>query len=152
MKYWEYKKARQAQFDALPIFWAFSDKQFELEMKKRGLSVKDTKKVYGLGNGGFFLRSDAKIIHDFFNQEDELKKLMQDYDFAENAFYEEMMNHEYRYNLQGAWEVCNCFGDCEYKEGKSAADYLKDIGYGENTIKAYDAARARYYEAAREWD
>ena len=152
MTYEEYKRSRQSEFDNLPIFFAFSDEQFEKEMNKRGLTGKDTKKVYGMGNGGFYLKKDAHIIHDFLNKKDELPELMQNEDFAEDAFLYEMFNHELCYNSQGAWDVCSCFGNCEYGDGKTSKDYLKEMGYGEGTIKAYRRAKVRYYDKVSEWE
>lgn len=146
MKYEEYLKERKSKLDTLPIFFAFSDKQFDDEMKKRGLSGKDTKKVFSLGNGGYYLRSDAQIIRDFFNQKDELPELMKDREFAEGAFLYEMFNHEFAINMQGAWEVCECFGECEYQECKTGPEYLKEMGFGDETIAAYRAAKERYYD------
>lgn len=152
MTYEEYKKSRQSKADSLPIFFAFTNEQFKKEMEKRGLSENDTDKIYGMGNGGFYLKSDAKIIHDFFNQKDELPELMQDRKFAEDAFLYEMFDHELCYNSQGAWEVCSCFGDCEYEEYKTSADYLREMGFGEETVKAYRVAKARYYDKIAEWE
>lgn len=147
MTYQEYKQQKQDEFNSLPIFFAFSDEQFEKEMNKRGLTSKDTDKIYSLSStGGFYLRSDAEKVHEFIHRIDPLPELMKDDDFAESAFYYEMKNHEYHINWQGDWDVCNCFGDCEYKEQNTYRDYLKIIGYSENTVQAFYRARRKFLQ------
>lgn len=150
MTYTEYKSARQGEFNALPIFWAFSNRQFEEAMQKRGLTSKDTDKIFSIGHGGFALKSDKDVILAFLKKEDPLPELMKDPAFAESAFFYEMCDHEYGINWQGDWDVCSCFGGCEYSEEKGGADYLTDMGYGNDTISAYFLAKKRYYKEAEE--
>lgn len=150
MTYTEYKSARQGEFNALPIFWAFSNKQFEEAMQERGLTMQDTDKVFSIGAGGFALTSDKDVILAFLKKEDPLPKLMKDPAFAADAFFYEMCNHEYGINWQGDWDVCSCFGDCEYSEDKGGADYLTEMGYGNDTISAYFQAKKDYWKAAEE--
>ena len=150
MTYKEYKDVMQKDVNELPIFWAFSNRQFEEEMEKRGLTVNDTDKIYSLGGGGFYLRSDADKIHAFFNRKSILPELMKDALFAEDAFFYEMCNHEYGINSQGDWDVCSCFGNCEYKSWKEYGDYLKEMGYGDDVILAYKGAKSKYFKAANE--
>lgn len=150
MTYQEYKTARQKEFDELPIFFAFGKEQFAEEMTKRGLKPTDTDKIYSLGAGGYYLKKDADIIRAFFKKKDPLFELMNDSDFAESAFYYEMANHEYHINWQGDWDVCNCFGECEYAEDKTFIDYLYECGYSDDVIKAYLRARKRFYQDADE--
>ena len=147
MTYEEYKNQRQSEFNALPIFFAFNMEQFAREMEKRGLTVDDTDKVYRFGNGGFYLRSDAPIIREFMNKPDHIRELMNDPEFAESAFYYEMGNHEYHINTyQGDWDVCSCFGSCDYGEEKDYRDYLKEMGYSPEVISAFRTARDHLYE------
>lgn len=150
MTYTEYKNARQEGFNALPIFWAFSNRQFEEAMQERGLTMQDTDKIFSIGAGGFALKSDKDVILAFLNKEDPLPELMKDQSFAEDAFCYEMQNHEYGINWQGDWDVCNCFGNCEYATEKSGPDYLREMGYDENVVNAYTLARRRYYKLAEE--
>lgn len=152
MTYKEYKEARQKEFDELPIFFAFGEKQFAEAMKQRGLKSTDTQEVYSLGAGGYYLKKDADIIRTFFAKEDPLTELMNDVNFAESAFEYEMANHEYHINWQGDWDVCNCFGNCEYAEDKSAADYLRECGYSDLVINAFYNARRKFYKDAEEND
>lgn len=148
MTYAEYKNARQGEFDALPIFWASSNKQFEEAMQERGLTVNDTDKVFSLGHGGFALKRDKDVILAFLNKKDPITDLMKDPVFAFDAFYDEMCNHEFCINTQGSWDVCSCFGVCEYSEDKGGAEYLSEMGYGDDTINAYCATKAQYFRDA----
>jgi hypothetical protein len=42
MNYEEWKNTKQKEFDELPIFFAFNDKQFKEAMEERGLTENDT--------------------------------------------------------------------------------------------------------------
>ncbi len=151
MTYEEYRNQEQATFNALPIFWAFGMDQFREQMELRGLTENDTDKIYSIGGGGYYLKADAEIIRAYFNRPNRLKEYMEnDREFAESAFYYEMGNHEYHINWQGDWDVCECFGSCEYEEGKDGADYLREIGYSDNVVRAFYDARRRFYKDADE--
>ena len=146
MTYKEYKKARQDEFNNLPIFFAFSNEQFKRAMEERGLTENDVDKVYRFGGtGGFYLKKDADIIRNFMNKPDKLNEYMKNPEFAESAFYYEMGNHEYHINWQGDWDVCSCFGDCEYSDGKTYVDYLTEIGYTQEIINAFELARKHFH-------
>lgn len=149
--YKEYRDAEQKAANDLPLFFAFSRDQFRAEMEKRGLTEHDTDQIYPFGNtGGYYLRSDAPIIHEWLNRKDKLPALMENFDFAVDAFFYEMCNHEYGINWQGDWDVCRCFGDPVWSEEKAGADYLREMGYTDTTIKAYAAAAKKYHKAAYE--
>ena len=152
MTYQEWKTARQNEFNNLPIFFAFGKQQFKEQMEKRGLTENDTDKVYTIGFGGYYLIEDAPIIRAFMNKPDDLAERMKDYDFAVSAFVYEMGNHEYHINGQGDWDVCSCFGNCEYDYWKSGRDYLKEEGYSDEVMDAYDEARKRFYKLCNEND
>lgn len=151
MTYQEYKEQRQNEFNNLPIFYAFSNEQLEKAMNERGLTLHDTDKIYSIGNGGFYLRSDADKVRDQINKPDLIKELMENPDFAEDAFYYEMGNHEYHINrYKGDWDVCSCFGGCEYGNEKTYVDYLKEMGYSETVISAFTRAKSRFWNDAIE--
>lgn len=151
MTYEEYRKQSQEEMNALPIFWAFNTKQLEEEMNKRGLSLKDTDKIYRFGNGGFYLRSDAKQIRDYFNKPDKLSDLMKDYDFALDAILYEMNNHEYAINWQADWDVCSVFGKVEYTEAEDELEqYFNQLHWEDTTRKAYLDAKREHYKMAEE--
>lgn len=75
-----------------------------------------------------------------------LIKAMEDKNFAEQAFYYEMWEHNYLFNLEGEFDVCKCFGKCEYSGIKSYADYLYEMGYSDRVVKSYEKAQKRYFD------
>ena len=152
MTYGEWKDAKQKAFNELPIFFAFNDYQFKEAMEERGMTVNDTDKIFKLGTGGYYLRTDAQKIRDFINSQNELHGLMKERDFAVSAFLYEMQNHEYAINrYQGDFDVCDCFleSEPEFGEKKSYRDYLKEAGH-EDWIEPYQEARQKYFELERE--
>ena len=153
MKYRKYREQRQKEYNDLPVFYAFSNEQFEREMAKRGLTINDTDKIYKLGStGGFYLKSDADTIRAFFNKPDLLPELMEDKAFAESAFRYEMGNHEYHINWEGDYDVCSCFGSCEYSEGKSYREYLREMGYSQVVVEAFRTAKKKFLNECEEND
>ena len=153
MTYSKWQDYMRKKTDELPVFFAFSKDQFRREMEKRGLTENDTDRICRFGGFGFYLKEDSQAIADWINDSCMLKTYMKDPAFAEDAFYYEMCNHEYGINSQGEWDVCQCFGECEYGYGKNAADYLTEIGFGADIIHAYKKAEHRYYQDAieQEW-
>lgn len=155
MTYKEFKDAEQEEFNKLPVFFAFSDTQFEKALNERGLTLADTCKVARLGDtGGFFLKEDRDKIQEFFNRPNKLLELMKDPEFARDAFLSEMRNHEYHINWEADYDVCSCFGHCKYEDGKGGLSYLKEMGYGTETLVAYQEAREQFYREVDEngWD
>ena len=151
MKYEEYLKQEQEAINSLPLFFAFSNEQFEETMNEHCLTVNDTDKIYRLPgmNGGFFLKSDLPIIKAYFGRKDILPDLMKDHDFAVSAFKYEMFNHEYAINYyQGDYDVCSCFCRCEFDADKDYRDYLAEANHKE-WIAAYSEARSIYNEEAQ---
>ena len=155
MNYKDYKENRQNEFNALPIFYAFSNDQFEKAITERGLTMDNIKgNVYRFGDtGGFYLKSDSSIIHDYFkkDRDKELRDIMNsDADFARDAFVYEMYNHEYPINWQGDWDVASCFGNVEYDENKNGANYLEEMGYNDSVIAQWYSARKEVI-SANQW-
>lgn len=149
MTYTEYKNARQGEFNALPIFWAFSNRQFEEAMQERGLTMQDTDKIFSIGAGGFALKSDKDAILAFLNKEDPLPELMKDPAFAEDAIRYEMGNHEYHINWQGNWDVLSCFGDVEYTNAEDDLEqYFEQLKWEKQTRDAFFSARRKFLEDA----
>ena len=146
MKYTEYKEKVQEEFNKLPIFYAFGERQFNEQLEKRGIKREEAAdKLYSFGNlGGFYLKTDAPLIREFLNKDTdaELRRLMEeDLEFACEAFEYEMANHEYPINWQGDYDVCGCFGDIEYGESKGGFDYLTELGFSDKVIAEYYKAK-----------
>ena len=158
MTYADYR-ARTAEIaNTLPVFWAFSDKQFEEALAERGIAVEDASdKLYRFSNvaGGFYLKSDADKVKAYYENmqkaTDDLKNLMETEDgFAYDAFVYEMYNHEYPINWEGDYDVCAIFGDCEYADAKDWSDYLTEMGYSDKVKKEF-AKASRYVRQNGEW-
>lgn len=154
MTYKDYTKKKGAEYSALPIFWAFSEKQLAEALEKRGFTLADAGRVlYRFGNGGFYLKADADVIKEFFSRDHnaELHALMENEPgFAAEAIEYEMLNHEYPINWEGDYDVCSCFGACEYGDSKYGADYLREMGYTEKIVTIYKAT-ARKVRSEHEW-
>lgn len=150
MTYKEYKDAKQKEYNDLPIFYAFSNEQFKEHMEERGLTENDVDQVFSIGCGGYFLKKDKDIIHAFFSKKDDLPELMKDYNFALDAIYYEMGNHEYHINWQGKYDVCSCFGAIAFAEDdeNELENYFAQLGWTDTTKKAYVDAHKKFMKDA----
>lgn len=118
-KYAEMKKAHQERINALPLMFAFSEKQFKEGMERWGLTENDTDKIYKLGStGGFYQRKDSTLIFSTFEQnENEMSEAIQaDQDgtgFIKDMFLYELANHEYciTYDLEPTLAALNLSED-----------------------------------------
>ena len=87
-------------------------------MKSWGLTENDTDKIYNMGGGGFYLRTDAKLIFDTFaeNQIEMDAAIRNDVDgsgFIKDMFCYELANHEYciTYDLEPTLDACGLTED-----------------------------------------
>ena len=99
--YAEMKARHQERVNALPLMFAFSNKQFEEGMARWGLTPSDTDKIYKLGGtGGFYRREDSSLIFTTL-EENEIEMqaaIRNDLDgsgFIKDMFQYELANHEY---------------------------------------------------------
>lgn len=100
--YLEMKNKHQKEVNEFPMFFAFSDKQFEEGMQKFGLQVTDTDQIVSIGGGGFCRKSDAKSYSDLLKRfEQEMTEAMESDETGEafilDMFSYELANHEYGY-------------------------------------------------------
>lgn len=92
------KEQHQKEVNDFPMFFAFSEKQFNEGMKKFGFDPSETNRIYSLNGGGYYKKTDAERLHNMFNRHDEeMKKAMSDKTFVYDMFYYELGNHEYGY-------------------------------------------------------
>ena len=102
-KYLELKAKHQQEVDDFPMFFAFSESQFEEGMKKLGLKPTDTKLIYKLGStGGFYRKSDSQALKDMFlrhrqEQADAIAADKTGKGYIYDMFNYELANHEYAY-------------------------------------------------------
>lgn len=102
-KYAELRKRQQKEFDALPLGFAFGQKQFDEMMKGWNLDPeKDVDKIYSIGSGGYVQKKDADFLHQTMKRHDEeMAAAIADDKTGEGFIYEmflyELNNHEYGY-------------------------------------------------------
>lgn len=103
-KYSELRQRQREEVNALPIGFAFGDKQFREMMEGWGLDPeKDLDKIYKAGGtGGFFKKTDAQLIRDTFSRhEAELEAAIAEDETGEGFIYQmflaELADHEYGY-------------------------------------------------------
>ena len=136
---------RPKEINALPIGFAFSDRQFE-EMKAK-LGVKENSELYRLGStGGFYRKIDSDLIHGTFDRhaKERRDRIFTpdgiDKEYLEEMFYFEMCNHEFAINHDGTAEVW-------------AACFMEDDDMNVPEIKeAWNTAKKRYYADAEKND
>lgn len=121
--YAEMKKRHQEETNALPMYWAFSDEQFDKKLKELGLTRKDTGKLCKTFGGGFCLASDAKMIAGtLIRHRKELEAAIKADEtgdgFIKDMFLYELRNHEYTYTLDTE-ETLNA---CGFSEVEVEAD------------------------------
>ena len=99
--YRELKERQQQEVHEFPFFFAFNDNQFIEGMKRFGLSVEDTDKIYKFGDtGGFYLRTDAARLREMSDRHEAERKAAISADKKENGyiyhmFRDELINHEF---------------------------------------------------------
>lgn len=102
-KYMELKERQQQEVNALPLGFAFSEKQFNEMMVGWGLDPeKDLDKIVSIGYGGFIQKKDRTIMHETFDRHKrEMKEAIAadptGEGFIFGMFLRELENHEYGY-------------------------------------------------------
>lgn len=100
MRYYDFKKKQQEEFNKLPMKAAFGDKQFEEMMAGWGLTTsdEDLKEIVSLGSGGYCLKKDRHLFEELLErhlkEDDEYYK---DDAQLKDAFIYEFGNHECSY-------------------------------------------------------
>ena len=104
----EYQKLRERQqqeFNALPLGFAFNDRQFAETMQAWGLDPeKDLDKICSIGYGGFVQKKDADLLHTTTaRHEAELSAAIAEDrtgdGFIRDMFLAELADHEYSYTM-----------------------------------------------------
>ena len=103
-RYADLKQRQQAEFDAFPMQFAFSDQQFAEGMAALGLSPTDTGKIYKAPGGGFYRREDGPRLEAMMERFDrELAEAIAADGTGEGFIYEmflyELDAHEYGYTM-----------------------------------------------------
>lgn len=100
--YKEFKNKCSAEVNSFPMMFAFSKEQFAEGMKKLGLEPTDTNKIYSMGNGGYYKKTDAEAFRSMLDSHNaELKNSIEadttGEGFILDMFKYELNNHEYCY-------------------------------------------------------
>lgn len=102
-KYLEMKAKHEQEVNDFPMFFAFSQKQFDEGMETLGLDPSETDKIYKLGNtGGYYRKSDSEALKEMFlrHSQEEADAIAADKTgegFIYDMFNYELANHEYGY-------------------------------------------------------
>lgn len=102
-KYSEMRQRQQEEFNALPLGFAFSNKQFNEMMERWGLDPeKDCDKLYRIPGGGYVQKKDAELLHSTTAKHSEELQAAIEEDktgkgFIYQMFLAELDNHEYGY-------------------------------------------------------
>ena len=132
--YLEMKERHRRETNALPIEFAFSNKQFDRAKAKLG--IHDNCELATLGAGSIIRKSDEPVIMATFNRHDEERKaIMKDMKVLEDGFVYEMSNHEFAINSQGVDDVLRCFDLTE-----------EEVKNNPQVKAAFERARKRYWE------
>ena len=96
--YDELRAKHQEKVNSLPMYFAFSDAQFDELMQKLGYQEKEKflNDICTIGAGSIVLKKDLdSILKTFQENEKEMEKAFEDDDFLQSAFEFELGNHEY---------------------------------------------------------
>ena len=102
-KYSELRQRQQQEFNALPLGFAFSQKQFDEMMQEWGLDPeKDLDKIYRIPGGGYVQKKDADLLHQTTERHSaEMATAIAEDKTGEGFIYEmflaELADHEYGY-------------------------------------------------------
>ncbi|WP_295761197.1 hypothetical protein [uncultured Oscillibacter sp.] len=102
-KYAELRQRQQEEFNALPLGFAFSRKQFDEMMQEWGLDPeKDLDKLLRIPGGGYVQKKDADLLHQTTERHSaEMAAAIAEDETGEGFIYEmflyELDNHEYGY-------------------------------------------------------
>lgn len=102
-RYAEMRQRQQEEVNALPLGFAFGNKQFDEMMRGWGLDPdKDVDKIFRIPAGGYVQKKDAPLLHETVDRHDaELQAAIAEDATGEGFIYEmflcELDNHEYGY-------------------------------------------------------
>lgn len=139
--YTEMKKRHQAETNALPMYWAFTEERFDEILKELGLTKNDTDKLCKTFGGGFCLVKDAQMIADTLRAhrretEEAIAADETGDGFIKDMFLSELRNHEYTYT-------------CEVEEAVEACGFtMEQVENDERLLHGLETAAKKLREAA----
>ncbi|MCI8351951.1 MAG: hypothetical protein HFJ86_12455 [Oscillospiraceae bacterium] len=127
-KYAQLRNRQQGEFNALPLGFAFGQKQFDEMMQSWGLDPeKDVYKIYSIGAGGYIQKKDADLLHQTRKRHDaEMAAAIAEDETGEGFIYEmflyELDDHEFGYTM-------------DTEDTLDALGYTKDEVLGDPRLK-----------------
>lgn len=124
--YLEMKVRHQAEVDALPFGFAFSDEQFKEIMQNWGLpcNKEGYKQIVSFGAGSFLRKEDVPQVKEVFaRQKKERQEARRNLKIMFDAFYFEFKNHESQI-IKDDEMVCEAVG-LSWAEVQNNPDLLK---------------------------
>ena len=95
-KYIEFNNETQKLWNEFPIFYAFSNEQFEKNISKLGLTMENIDQIVSTGFGGYIHKKDKQRYIDFWDSRHKAKMiLLKDNQVLYDAILYELANHEY---------------------------------------------------------
>ena len=141
--YAAYKEAWNAEIQALPIHWAFGPAEIAEICERAGVPREEVVET-PIAVHAFAFERDMPEVEAFMRRPDDFAGLMEDPEFAEEAFYDEMCLSRYRVHLDDARVIGKWFA-LDYAEANLGYEaYLEQCGYGYDVKMAYARALARY--------
>lgn len=139
--YKELRDQHGIQVNNFPMFFAFSEEQFQEGMQKLGLQQDDKNLILSTGYGGFILKDDKEAYKEMFKQQDqEMKTAIANSDtFIFDMFNYELANHEYTYTYDTE-DTLNALG-LTYEQVQSDERLLNGL----NAAKEYQQESEQYY-------
>lgn len=140
--YVEMNKRHRETINKLPMYWAFSDKQFNEILEKLNVTKDDLMS----GPSGSIIRKTDKdrVLNTLKELTSEMENALADMEFFKEAVICEMGNHEYQINCQGDYDVLSSLGfDVKYEREWECLSEEQRVVY----IKT----RREYLDNCEEW-
>jgi hypothetical protein len=125
-KYVEWKKEKIMEFNKLPIFFAFDDKQFKEILKELDLNTNNYQdKLINIGSGGYMMKADKPLLNKYnITHDKEYKALMVDRTFIYDAFRFELEKHNIKVGIKETLQALNITKE-DLKDNKLLAEELE---------------------------
>lgn len=110
-QYLELKKRHQAEVDAFPMAFAFSNEQLIKALEKLNATKEECVSIYG---GGIIKKTDQVKLREMFAHQAEEKNIAIENDktgegYIKDMFEYELANHEYNYTMDAS-DTLECLG------------------------------------------
>lgn len=141
-RYEQLRNKQQEEFNALPLGFAFSDKQFNEMMAGWGLDPEnDLDKIVRIPYGGFIQKKDVEHFHEVHNRHNrEMEAAIASDETGDGFIYEmflsELYNHEYGYTGD-CTDALECLG---YTWDEVQQDERLKLGIEKATAKIWNEA------------